>query len=73
MYRIKVIDTATGEIFYEYGFSKHIMKRIHYFWNERDYDFCLIYEILDLSKIVFTFGTFKKCLTHCVQYEGESV
>ena len=70
MYRIEVINTMTGAIFREYGFSKHMMKRIYYFLNEKDNNFYLIYEIKDLTKIVFTFNTFKKCLTHCIQYKG---
>lgn len=67
MYKIRVIDNATKEIFFEYGFSKYITKRIHFFLNERYDDGYPIYEILDLSKIVCTFKTFYKCLTHYVE------
>jgi hypothetical protein len=64
MYKIKVRNDETGVIFWEYGFSKYIMKRIHFFFNEVDNDNYLIYNILDITKIVFTFDTFFKCITN---------
>lgn len=64
MYKIKVRNDETGIIFWEYGFSRYIMKRIHFFFNETDNDNYLIYNILDITKIVFTFDTFKKCITN---------
>lgn len=72
MYRIKVANTQTGVTFYEYGFAKHIMESIHYMFNERDSNFYPIYEIIDISKLVFNFSTFKKCLTGHVEVK-ESV
>ena len=71
MYRIKVINTETEQMFIEYGFSKYMMKRIHFFLNETDNDFYHIYEIIDLSKLVFNFSTFMKCLTHCTETKQE--
>lgn len=64
MYKIKIRNDETGAIFWEYGFSKFIMKRIHFFFNEVDNDNYLIYNILDITKIAFTFNTFFKCITN---------
>lgn len=64
MYKIKVINTETGVIFFEYGFSRYMMKRIHFFFYEKDLACYSIYEILDISKLAFSFKTFKKCLTN---------
>lgn len=69
MYRIKVINTQTGIIFYEYGFAKHMMKSIHHMFNETDNDFYSIYEIMEITKLVFNFSTFKKCLTHYIEFK----
>lgn len=63
MYKIKVKNIETGKIWWEYGFSKHIMKRIHFFYQKTNDDFFLIYEVLDICKIYFSWKTFKKCLT----------
>ena len=64
MYRIKVRNDKTGVIFYEYGFSGYMMKRLHFMFNETDSQHYSIYDILDISKIVFTPKTFIKCLTN---------
>ena len=64
MYKIKVINTETGIIFFEYGFSRYMMKRIHFFAHEMDSENYHIYTILDISKLAFSFKTFKKCLTN---------
>lgn len=64
MYKIKVINTETGIIFFEYGFSRYIVKRIHFFFHEVDSDNYHIYTILNISKLAFSFKTFKKCLTN---------
>jgi hypothetical protein len=62
MYRIKVKNTETNIVYYEYGFSKWIMKRLHFYFNETDNNYYSIYEILDIAILNFTFKTFKKCL-----------
>lgn len=64
MYRIKVKNNKTNEIFWEYGFSKHLMKRLYFFYNKTDDNAYLIYEVLDICKIIFSWETFKKCLTN---------
>jgi len=64
MYRIKVKNNETGITFYEYGFSSWLMKRLHFYLNETDQLFFRIYDILDITKIVFTPKTFIKCLTN---------
>lgn len=65
MYRIKVKNNQTGVIFYEYGFAHYIMKRIHFLFNEtNDFNFYSIYDIIDITKIIFTPKTFIKCLTN---------
>lgn len=66
MYKIKVRDDKTGLIWWEYGFSKLIMKRIHFYYNEVDDYGYHIYNILDISAIIFSLKTFKKCLTNKV-------
>lgn len=66
MYRIKVRNDETGAIWYEYGFSHWCMKRIHFLSNETRDGF-KIYDILDITAIVFTFSTFKKCLFNVTQ------
>lgn len=62
MYRIEIKNTKTNIVFYEYGFSKRIMKSLHFYFNETDYNFYPIYEILNIVKLECTFETFKKCL-----------
>lgn len=67
MYRIKVKNDETGVIFYEYGFSAWMMDRLHFYFNETDNQYYSIYDILDISKIVFTPKTFIKCLTNATK------
>ena len=62
MYKIKVRNDETGVIWWEYGFSNFIMKRIHFLFNETDDDFYNKYNILEIIKICFTFSTFIKCI-----------
>lgn len=64
MYRITVRNTATGIRFYEYGFSRYMMKRIHFLFHETDNDGYSIYDILDITILAFSLKTFKKCLTN---------
>lgn len=64
MYKIKVRNNETGLIWWEYGFTNFIMKRIHFLFNETDNDFYDKYSILEIIKIYCTFSTFKKCLTN---------
>jgi len=64
MYRITVRNTKTGVKFYEYGFSRYIMKRIHFYFNEIDNDYYSIYDVLEVSTLVFSLKTFRKCLTN---------
>jgi hypothetical protein len=64
MYRITVRNTETGIKFYEYGFSRDMMKRIHFLFHETDNDGYSIYDILDITILAFSLKTFKKCLTN---------
>jgi len=64
MYRIKVRNDQTEVIFYEYGFTRYMMRRIHFLFNETDSKFYSVYNIMDITKIVFTPKTFIKCLTN---------
>ena len=64
MYKIKVTNKETGIIFSEYGFSRYMMKRIHFFAQEVDPDNYSIYEILYICKLAFSFKALKKCLTN---------
>jgi hypothetical protein len=64
MYKIKVRNDITGQIWWEYGFSKRMMKRVHFLFNETDSNFYHIYEILDIVPIIFSLKTFKRCLTN---------
>lgn len=64
MYRITVRNTQTGIKFYEYGFSRDMMKRIHFLFHEADNDGYSIYDILDITILTFSLKTFKKCLTN---------
>lgn len=64
MYRIKVRNDNTGIIFYEYGFAKDMMKRIHFLFNETDNNFYHVYNILDIAILSFSLKTFIKCLTN---------
>ena len=71
MYKIKVRNNETGRVWYEYGFTKFMMKRIDYLFNdiymENGYPYKL-YEVLEVYKIIFTWKTFKKCLTNAAEY-----
>ena len=64
MYKIKVRNDETGKIWWEYGFSKYIMKRINYLFNETYNEGYELYNILEIRRIIFTLKTFKKCLTN---------
>jgi hypothetical protein len=64
MYRIKARNDQTEVIFYEYGFTNYMMKRLHFMFNETDNQHYSIYNILEITKIVFTPKTFIKCLTN---------
>ncbi len=71
MYKIKVLNNETGNVWYEYGFTKYMMKRIHYLFNDtyiRNGFPHNLYEVLEVHKIIFTRKTFKKCLTNAVEY-----
>ena len=66
MYKIKVKNLETGVEWWEYGFKGFMMERIFFLFNETNEDNCYynIYEITEIRKIVFTWKTFKKCLTN---------
>lgn len=71
MYKIKVKNNETGKIWWEYGFSKYMMKRIDFLFNDvypvttiTGENFYCTYEVLEIIKIAFTLKTFKKCLTN---------
>jgi len=64
MYKIKVRNLETGKEWYEYGFKGFMMKRIYFLFNDTNSNYYNIYEILEIRKIVFTWKTFKKCLTN---------
>ena len=65
MYKIKVKNLETGKMWWEYGFKGYLFKRIHFFYHETDVKGFEIYQVLAVEKIVFTWLTFKKCLTNC--------
>ena len=67
MYKIKIINTITCEIFWEYGFTNHIMKRLYFFFNETDYNFYHMYEIIEIIKLEKNIKTFIKCLTKTIK------
>lgn len=62
MYKIKVRNDETGVIWWEYGFSNYLMKRLNFYYNETDSNFYQIYDVLQIVPIIFTLKTFKKCL-----------
>lgn len=64
LYRIKVINEKTGYTFFEYGFSKWMMARIHFLFHEVDYNYYHKYRILDIAILSLSWDTFKKCLTN---------
>lgn len=61
MYKIKVKNLETGHEWWEYGFTKWMMKRIHFLFNET-YNGFRIYEVESILKLCFSCQTFKKCL-----------
>jgi hypothetical protein len=67
MYRIKVRNDHTGVIFYEYAFSRKMMKILHFTFNETDNDGYSIYDILDITVLCFSIKTFIKCLTNHIE------
>lgn len=67
MYRIKVRNNETGIIFYEYGFSRWMMKTIHFLFNETNSDFYSIYDILEITILEKNIKTFIKCLTNKIK------
>lgn len=64
MYKIKVKNLETGIEWWEYGFKGFMMKRIFFLFNDTNDSYYNIYEITAIRKIVFTWKTFKKCLTN---------
>jgi len=64
MYKIKVINTETGKIWWEYGFKKYLFKRFYFFFNERDNNNHLIYKVIEIYKLNFSLKILKKCLTN---------
>ena len=59
MFKIYVKNLITGEEWWEYGFSKRIMKSIVF------YSYCREeFEIIWCHEIIISFDTFKKCLLH---------
>ena len=67
MYKIKVKNEETGKIWWEYGFSKYLMKRMHFLFNDINCNNYQVYTILEMHKIIFTIKTFKKCLTNACE------
>lgn len=61
MYKITVKNLETGIMWKEYGFSKFMMKRIHFLFNDCDETGYENYEVLEIMKICLTWDTFKKC------------
>lgn len=70
MYKIQVKDNKTNCIWWEYGFSIFMMKRLNYLFNAT-YDNDDIpyeaYEIIQIRKIMLTWKTLKKCLTNTIE------
>lgn len=65
MYKIKVRNEETGKVWWEYGFSRWMMKRLAFLFNDTNpYNFFRIYTVLEIVPIVLTLDTFKKCLTN---------
>ena len=64
MYRIEVKNMNTGYVFYEYGFSKWMMKRVQFLFHTSDLFGNPIFEILDITILCLTLDTLKKCLTN---------
>lgn len=70
MYKIYVWDDETCSFFWDYGFGCRLMKKVCYYINELHSDnwYCR-YNIVHIYKIVFTWETFKKCLTNYKEYD----
>lgn len=64
MYRIEVKNINTGYVFYEYGFSRWMMKRIHFLFHYTDLFGNPTFEILNIVILCLTWDTLKKCLTN---------
>ena len=62
MYKIKVKNLETEHLWWEYGFTKWTMKRIHFLFSETTSNGFLIYEVESILKLCFSWQTFKKCL-----------
>lgn len=70
MYKIQVKDNKTNCIWWEYGFSIFMMKRLNYLFNttydNNDFPY-EAYEIIQIKKIIFTWKTLRKCLTNTIE------
>ena len=64
MYRIEVKNINTGYVFYEYGFSKWMMKRVQFLFHQGDLFGNPTFEVLDIVILILTWDTLKKCLTN---------
>lgn len=64
MYKIKVWDDTKETLFWEYGFSRYILKKISFYMNDTDENGFSNYDIVQVIPIVFSLKTFKKCLQH---------
>lgn len=74
MYKIHVWDDETCSFFWEYGFGRYLMKRVCYYHNETCSDgYYSRYDVVHVYKIVFTWKTFKKCLTHHKEYDKMNI
>lgn len=63
MYKILVKNLETGVEWWEYGFSKYLMKRIYFLKNKQKYNsYEKLFEIEEILRLGFTFSTFRKCL-----------
>lgn len=65
MYKIYYRNNLTNVKYWEYGFARHITKRLTDLIGNSDY------EVIWCMKIVFTKNTFVKCLKKIVQPEKE--
>jgi len=68
MYKIKVRNIETNKVWWEYGFTKFMMKRVCYLFNNTDYNNFSSYEIEAIIPVVFNIKTFKKCLINYAEY-----
>lgn len=67
MYKIKVRNERTGKVWWEYGFSRQMMKRLAFLFNNTNlYTYENTYTVLEVIHIVCNLSTLKKCFTnHC--------